>query len=222
MLSPLPGPSTIRQAMPRAAEIGDALEILNLLGDVETVEEHHGRHLAAAIGRLGVDVDRRQAGAVIGNFDVLQARPSDVLGRVAQGLHAAHVSVVACLALGLQEALADMIIGAGALEILRAAGDVTLGDPLAAAVLDGARLARPFAKPGVVVADMFFEPQPDAVDLADFGAAPRRHVEPDQQPMRPAVIVREISKRQFFQCGGHALNLCRCRRLCRAGIWFPA
>src|SRR6185437_1213197 len=200
--------------------VGDALEILNLLGDVEPVEEHHGRYLAAA-GRRGMNIDRRQAGAVIGNLDVFQARPPDVRGGIAQAMYAAHVSVVARFALGLQEALADMIIGAGALEILRAAGGVAFGETLAAAVLDGARLARPFAEPGVVVADVFLEAQPDAVDLADFGAAPRRHVEPDQQPVRPAVIVRKISERQFFKRYGHALNPCRSNRLCRAGIWFP-
>ena len=134
-------------------EIGDAFEILNFLGHVEAVEEHHGRHFAAAIGRLGMHIDRRQTGAVVGNFDVLHARPLDVLGGIAKAIDAALIGVVACLALRLQEALADMIIGAGALQILRAAYRVARGDALAAAVLDGARLARPFAEPGVVVAD---------------------------------------------------------------------
>ena len=54
-------------------QVGDALEILNLLGDIETIEEHHGRHFAAAIRRLGVHVDRRQAGGAIGDLDMLQA-----------------------------------------------------------------------------------------------------------------------------------------------------
>ena len=58
-------------------EIGDALEILNLLGDIEPVEKHHGRHLAAAVRRLGMHIDCRQAGAVIRDFDMLQARPLD-------------------------------------------------------------------------------------------------------------------------------------------------
>ena len=68
-------------------------------------------------------------------------------------MHAAHIGVVAFLALRLQEALADMVIGAGALQILRAARRVAVGDAFAAAVLDGARLARPFAEPGIIVAD---------------------------------------------------------------------
>ena len=76
-------------------------------------------------------------------------------------MHPAHVGVVPFLALRLQEALADVVIGAGALQILRAARRMAFGNALAAAVLDGARLARPFAEPGVVVTDDFLEPQPD-------------------------------------------------------------
>ena len=102
-------------------QIGDALEILNLLGDIETVEKHHGRHFAGFAGRLGMHVNRRQAGAVIGNFNVLDARPLDEFRRVAETIDAPHVGLVALLALGLQEALADVIISAGALQILRAA-----------------------------------------------------------------------------------------------------
>ena len=212
-------------------EIGDAFEILNLLGDIEAVEEHHRRHFATTISRLGMHVDRRQAGAVIGNFHVLHARPLDVFGRVAKAIDAALVSVVARFTLRLQEALADMIIGAGALQILRAAHRVARGNTLAAAILDGARLARPFAEPGIVVADAIFKPQPDAIDFADFRAAPWRHVQPDQQSVRPAVIVRKIRERQFF--GGHwfvhsrsshslsgaSLAASRSGRQCRIRVW---
>src|SRR5450631_289023 len=185
-------------------QVGDALEILNLLSDIETVEEHHGRHFAATVGRFGMHIKRRQAGAVIRNLYVLYARPLEVLGGVTKAVDAAPIGVVAVLALRLQEALADMVIGARALQILRAAHRVAFGDTFAATVLDGARLARPLAEPGVVVADDFLEPQPDAIDLADFRATPGRHVQPDQQPVRPAIIFREISERQFFQRGGHA------------------
>jgi hypothetical protein len=87
-----------------------------------------------------------------------------------------------------------MVIGAGALQVLRAAHAVAFGDAGVTGVLDRARLACPFAEPGVVIADATFQPQPDAVDLADLGAAPRRNVEPDQQAVRPAVIVREIDE----------------------------
>ena len=105
------------------------------------------------LARLGMHIDRRQAGAVVGNFHVLHARTLDEFRRVAKAIDAAPVGVVSLFAFGLQEALADMVIGAGALQILRAAQPVTFGDALAAALLDHARLARPFAEPGVIVAD---------------------------------------------------------------------
>ena len=97
-----------------------------------------------------------------------------------------------------------MVIGAGALQVLRAAGRVAFGDAFAAAVFHLARFARPFPEPGVVVADAVLQPQADAVDLADFGAAPRRHVQADQQAVRPAIVFREIGEGQFFQLGIHA------------------
>ena len=40
-------------------QVGDALEILYLLCDIESVEERHGRHLAAAIHWLGMHIDCR-------------------------------------------------------------------------------------------------------------------------------------------------------------------
>jgi len=57
-----------------------------------------------------------------------------------------------------------MVIGARALQILRAAGREPFRNALAPAVLDGARLARPFAKPGVIVADAIL-----AVIFSDVG-----------------------------------------------------
>ena len=162
-------------------EIADALEVLDLLGHVEAVEEHHRRHLAAAPGRLGMHIDGGNARALIGNFDVLQARALDVLSRLAQAVHAAHIGIEPVLALRLQEALADVVIGARALQILCAAQGAPVGDAFATAVLDGAGFACPFPEPGIVVADAVLQPQPDAIDLADFGATPRRHVQADQQ-----------------------------------------
>src|SRR6185369_10254007 len=76
------------------------------------------------------------------------------------------------------------------------------------------RLACPFAEPSIVVADAVFQAQADAVDLADLGAAPRRHVEADQQAMRPAVVLGKIRERQLFQLGIHANELRL--RICQA------
>jgi hypothetical protein len=57
---------------------------------------------------------------------------------------------------------------------LCAAQGAPVGDAFATAVLDGAGFACPFPEPGIVVADAVLQPQPDAIDLADFGATPRR------------------------------------------------
>src|SRR5665811_1043412 len=88
-------------------------------------------------------------------------------------------------------------------EILRAAHRMAGGDAFAATVLDGARFARPFTEPGVIVAAASLEPQPDAFALADFRAAPLSYVQPDQEPVRPAIIFREIGERQFLRRGRH-------------------
>src|SRR5258707_10507501 len=87
-----------------------------------------------------------------------------------------------------------MIIGACALQILRAAGGVALRDALAAAILDAACLFRPFPKPCVIVANVILEAKTDPVDLSDLGATPGRRVQADQQAMRPAVILRKIDE----------------------------
>src|SRR3954462_1306944 len=117
-----------------------------------------------------------------------------MLRSIAQAGDAAHIGVESFLAFRLQEALAHMVIGAGALEILRAAGGAAIGDALAPAILHGARLARPFAEPSVVVAEMALKPQPDPVDFSDLGPAPWGHVEADQQPVRPAIVFREVGE----------------------------
>ena len=164
-------------------KIGHALEVLNLFGDIEAVEKNHGRDFAAASRGLGMHIDRRQAGALIRTLHVLHTRPLDVVGRIAQAIHPAHIRIEPVLALRLQKALADVIIGAGALQILRTAGLMPIGDALAAAVLYGARFACPLPEPRIVVTDTCLEPKSDAVDFSNFRAAPRRHVQSNQQPM---------------------------------------
>ena len=135
---------------------------------------------------------------------MLQPGALEISGGAAQAVHAAHIGVVALLALRLQEAFADVIIGACALQIFRAADAMALRDALAAAILDGPCFFRPFAEPGVVVANVTLKAKADAVDLPDFGATPGRHVQADQQAMRPAVVFRKIHEGQFFGFLVHA------------------
>src|SRR3954471_15341804 len=182
-------------------QIRYAFEILNLLGDVETIKEHHRRDFAGAVRRLGMDINRRQAGSLIGYFHMLHPRPLEIFGGVAQTIHTAHIGIEAFLSLGLQETLADVIIGAGALQILRPTSRVTIRDAFAAAILHRSCLARPFAEPSGVVADPVLQAEPDPIDLAYFGAAPWRHVEPDQQTMRPTIVFREIREGQLLLRG---------------------
>ena len=151
-----------------------------------------------------MDVNRRQAGVAVGDFDMLHARPLDVFGRVPEARNAAHIGVEPLFALRLQETLTNMVIGAGAVEVLRATRGEAFGDAFAPAVFDRARFASPFAKPCIVVADTVPQAQTDPVDLADLGATPRRHVEADQQTVRPAVVFGEVSEGEFFQPGSHA------------------
>ena len=100
-----------------------------------------------------------------------------------------------------------MVIGAGAVQVLRAARCKAFGDALPANVFHLARLAGPFPEPRIVIADTVLQAQADAVDLPDLGAAPRRHVEADQQSVRPAVVFREICEGQLFELGIHANEL---------------
>src|SRR5262245_26998307 len=151
-----------------------------------------------------MDVDGRQAGAVVGNFDMLHARPLDVFRRVAEANNAARIGVEAFPALWLQEALADVVVGAGAMQIVRAARGETFGDTLPAGVFHLARLARPLQEPRIVIADAVPQAQPDAIDLADLSSAPGSHVEADQQAVRPAVVLGKIREGQLFQLGIHA------------------
>ena len=90
------------------------------------------------------------------------------------------------------------------MEVLRATRGEAFGDAFASAVFDSARLARPLPKPRIVVADAFLQAQADPVDLADLGATPRRHVEADQQAVRPAIVLGEISEGKLFELGIHA------------------
>ena len=148
-----------------------------------------------------MDVNRRQAGVAVGNFDMLHARPLDVFGRVPETRNAAHIGVEPLFALRLQETLTNMVIGAGAVEVLRATRGEAFGDAFAPAVFDRACFTNPFPKPCIVVADTVPQAQADPVDLADLGATPRRHVEADQQAVRPAIVFGEIREGQLFQLG---------------------
>src|SRR5262249_8757265 len=110
---------------------------------------------------------------------MFNARPLEVCRGVPKALHAAHIGIEPFLALRLQEALADVIVGAGAPQVLSPTYPVPIGNSFAAAPLDCTSFPGPFLKPCIVVTDAVFESQSNTIDLADFCAAPWRHIEPN-------------------------------------------
>ena len=80
---------------------------------------------------------------------------------------------------------------------------MTFAQLIAPARLDLVPHARPFLEPGVIVADAVAQGAPDAVDLVDLDAGPRRARQADEQPHRPAVVVREIQEGRIVLAIGH-------------------
>jgi hypothetical protein len=87
---------------------------------------------------------------------------------------------------------------------------VPIVNSLAAARLHRLCFASPLLKPCVIITYAFFESQSDSIDLPDFRSTPWRHVEPNQEAMRPAIVFRKIRKGQFFLVA-HARTSQKCR-----------
>src|SRR4029078_200 len=99
------------------------------------------------------------------------------------------IGVETRFALRLQEALADVVIGARAMQVLRAARGEPCGDAFATTIFRSTCFTGPFLEPRIIVADAVLQAQAAPVDLADLRPAPWRHVEPDQEAVRPAVVL---------------------------------
>ena len=193
-------------------QIGYAFEILNFFGHIEAVEKYHrGRRSFTSRHILGVDQYRRQRCAFVRDFNVLDFRAAYQLRGIAKTIHAALVGGKA-IGLGLQKTFTNVVVVRGAKQILRAGGAPPGGNVCAAGVFDLACLARPLGKPGRVVTDFAFQAQADAIDLIDFGAAPRRGIQSDQHAVRPAIIFGEIHEREFVGFGDGNGRSRRCRR----------
>src|SRR5262249_41111067 len=184
-------------------EIGHTFEVLNLLGDIETVEKNNRWHFARIFCRLGMDIDRRHARFAIRNFHVLDEWPSDVCRGISKTTYSSHVGVEPFLILWLQEALSNMKIGAGAPQVLSSTYCVPFRNSFAAARLYKTGFTNPFAEPHVIIAHVALEPKTYSIDLSDFCTAPGRHVESNQETMRPSIVVWKIDKGQFFRIVAH-------------------
>src|SRR5580700_4683769 len=94
----------------------------------------------------------------------------------------------------MDEALADLIVAAGAHETCGCGETVAGALGFAPARRDLVAHANPFVEPGIVVADFIEERAADTVDLVDLDADPRRGGKTDQQAHRPAIIGREVEE----------------------------
>ena len=63
-----------------------------------------------------------------------------------------------------------------------------------AAFADGIDAETLMDQAGEGIANAILEAKTNTVDLPDLGAAPGRHVQADQQAMRPAVILQKIDE----------------------------
>ena len=67
-------------------QVGNAVAVLDLLGDVEAVEEHDGgRRIGAGRLRIGMHQESRAGCALIGDLDRLDARPAQEGGGIEEG-----------------------------------------------------------------------------------------------------------------------------------------
>jgi hypothetical protein len=168
---------------------------LQLLGDVEAVEKHHGRRLPRSrrIG-IGMHEKRRQTGVLVRHLDDFDARAAHHARRFFEDRHRPRVDIHAPRRSGMDEALAGLVVTRGA-QKAGCGGQLMAGaQGVATALLDLVAHPRPFFKPGGVVADLAGKRAPDAVDFIDLDPRPRRTGEAYQEPHRPTVIVREVKK----------------------------
>jgi hypothetical protein len=155
------------------SEIGNASEILYLLGYIETVEEQHDGSLSGASGDgIGMHDNARQARSFIGHFDVLDPGPADQPRSGTERIHAAAVSRLTAIVLRLHEALAHVIVVRGSEKIARCGNPVAFRCALAANRLQTFRFRGPFLEPCPVVSDAILQTEPYAIDFVDLAAAP--------------------------------------------------
>src|SRR5262249_52067208 len=91
-------------------KIGNAVAVLQLLGDVETVEEHHARRgsRSGSLG-LGMHEEGRQARAIVRHLDWLDARMPHEGGGVLEELDRGRVDRHAALRTGMNETLTGLV-----------------------------------------------------------------------------------------------------------------
>ena len=188
-------------------QIGNAFEILKLLGDVEAVEEHHRRcGLVARRFRRGGNEQRRQCLVAVRHLDMFDARPLQQGRAVGERLHRFLVGLGGARAV-LEEPFADLGVVRRAHQAGGGGQRMALFRLVAAARLDDVAHLRPFLEPGLVIAELVAQGAADAVDLVDLGAAPRCGGQAQQQPHRPAVVAREIDEGRVVFAVAHVSSV---------------
>src|SRR5262249_23292408 len=140
------------------SEVGDTVAVLQLLGDVEAVEEHHARRRfrSDSVG-LGMHEQRRQAGAVVGHLDWLDAWMAAEGRGVPDGVYRRGVDGNAALRARMDETLAGLVIACRAHEAGCRGEPMPFALLVAAACRDLVAHAGPLFEPGRVIAEVIFE-----------------------------------------------------------------
>jgi hypothetical protein len=179
--------------MPRR-KVRNAVAVLQLLGDVEAVEEHHAGSALRGAVRVGMHQQRRQAGVPVRHLDRLDAGMLEHAGGVLEQLHRPCVDLHAARRARVNEALAGLVIARCAQEARRGGALMPARVRLVAAGLDRLSHARPLLEPGMVVSNMAFERASHPMHLVDLDAGPGRSPQANEQPHGPPIIVGKIEK----------------------------
>src|SRR5215813_10664812 len=189
------------------SKIGNAVAVLELLGDVEAVEEHHARRRSRP-GRcgLGMHKERRQARAFVRHLDRFDARPAYHRGGGLEELHGGRIDRHAALRTGMNKALTGLVVARRAHEARRCGELMAFRLCVAPAGCDLVAHASPFFEPRGVVAYATFERTADTMHLVDFDACPRRSAKTNEQAHGPAVIGRKIKEGGVVLAADHVYS----------------
>src|SRR5262249_23676788 len=161
---------------------------------------------------LGMHEQRRQAGAVVGHLDWLDAWMADDGRGILEDFDRRGVDGHAALRARMDETLAGLIIARRAHEAGCRREPMPFALLVAAARRDLVSHAGPLFEPGGVVADVIFERASDAINFVDLDTDPGRGAQANEQAHGPAVVGRKIKEGGVVFAADHMLLLVRGER----------
>ncbi len=187
-------------------KVGNAVAVLQLFGDIETVEEHHARRgsRSCSLG-IGMHEERRQARAIVLHLDRFDARTPHEGGGGLEELHGGRVDRHAALRTGMNETLTGLVIAGRAHEARGYGEPVAFRLRVAPAGCDLVTHASPLFEPRGVIADTTFERASDAMNLVDFDAGPGGSAQANEEAHGPAVVGRKIKEGGVVFAADHVL-----------------